>query len=81
MTLLEKALVAAAKEFLKHYSAQQPSAPSHGYGDSFEEVLPEPGKPPTCRIHVNRPMRLGNYGYHCTAKLEDGTYCRQKIKN
>ena len=80
MTQLETALINAAKAFLSVYSASTQPKQTHGYGDDFEEV-PPPNKPPTCRIHTNRPMRLGNYGYHCTAKLEDGTYCRQKIKS
>jgi hypothetical protein len=38
---------------------------------------------PCCTVHKAadgspRPMKLGNFGYFCTAKLADGTYCTQK---
>ena len=40
---------------------------------------PVPGEWGDCPIH-KKPFRAGQYGPHCTSKMPDGSYCKQKPK-
>lgn len=83
MTNLKKALLHAARAFISVYS------------DSNEQTHATPAAPqrnarqnaptrtsndiPVCSLH-GKAMRLGKYGYHCTAKIGPGDrdYCKEK---
>lgn len=40
-----------------------------------------PGRPPLCEIH-HRPMKPSQRdgGWYCSSKMQDGTWCKQKVK-
>lgn len=81
---LEKALLHAARAFISVYSDSN---------EQTHDTLPTPPQRtrqnaptatsndiPVCSVH-GKAMRESKYGknqYYCGAKLDDGTYCRQK---
>jgi hypothetical protein len=83
LTNLEKALLHAAKAFIQAYN--QSEATDLGVGSHQQRQTPQ-ARPtatsndiPVCPRH-GKAMRLGKYGYHCTAKIGPGDrdYCREK---
>lgn len=34
---------------------------------------------PVCAVH-NKPMRSSKYGWYCSTKLPDGSWCKYKVK-
>ncbi len=48
-------------------------------GNGQAQSSPPEGEQPVCNLH-NRAMKPSQYGgWYCTAKNEDGTYCKNKI--
>ena len=83
LTNLEKALLHAAKAFIAVYSDSDGA--THGTlatpPKKTHQVAPTATSNgiPVCPVH-GKAMRLGKYGYHCTAKIGPGDrdYCREK---
>lgn len=55
-----------------------------GYAPTTNGHAPAPtnanGAAPVCNVH-NKPMKPSQHGgYYCTAKLADGSYCKEVVK-
>ena len=84
MTNLEKALLHAARAFIAVYSDSEGvthAAPAAPQRNARQNVPTETSNDiPVCSVH-GRAMKASKYGknqYYCGAKLDDGTYCKQK---
>lgn len=84
LTRLEQALLCAAKAFAACYMGTELPYP----GEPMPKPQPTPQGRPTatsngknvCMVHGKemKPSKFG--GYMCTAKLEDGTYCKARAR-
>jgi hypothetical protein len=80
MTKLEQALLAAAKSFITAYMGLELTDEGEGMGQPKKAApIQTSNGIPVCPSHgkAMRPSKFGN-GYYCGAKLQDGSYCKQK---
>lgn len=84
MTNLEKALLHAARAFVAVYSDSEgsthatPAAPQRNARQNAPTRTSN--DIPVCSLHgkAMRPSKYKEGQYYCGAKLDDGTYCREK---
>lgn len=80
---LERALLRAANAFIQAYNESKDAGQGVGGGATQQKAQAAPTATsngiPVCPVH-GKAMRLGKYGYHCTAKIGPGDrdYCREK---
>lgn len=67
--------------WLKDNGYKAPPARTFGGGPKGPPpvAVPADGSAPICPTH-KRAMKKGQYGWMCSAKLEDGSWCKQKAK-
>lgn len=84
LTNLEKALLHAARAFAACYQGTEIANPGEGVPPKpkTHQNLPTATSNdiPVCSIHgrAMRPSKYKEGQYYCGAKLNDGTYCREK---
>jgi len=84
LTNLERALLRAANAFIQAYSESKETGQGVGSHAPQQTRQSAPTTTsngiPVCSLHgkAMRPSKFKDNQYYCGAKLDDGTYCREK---
>jgi len=84
LTNLERALFRAARAFIQAYNESKDAGQGVGGGATQQKAQAVPTATsngiPVCPSHgkAMRPSKYKEGQYYCGAKLDDGSYCREK---